>query len=359
MPAIPTSLDPWNVSASQLPRGMGATEALRFALKYAVLAPSSHNTQPWRFRVGDGSVEVHADLDRWLRVADPARRELHISCGAAIFHLRLALRCLRFAPTVRLLPGGSEGPLARIEAAPGPGPTPEEDRMLCAVARRRTHRGPFETRAVPESLLGEWARTAAAQGVWLERIGSDDGRGATADLAAEADRIQGANRAYREELAAWMRPNRGEHRDGIPGWALGLGTVASYLAPHVVRSIDWGKWLAARTRRVVLDSPVLLVLGSKDDAPPAWLAAGQALARLLLQARNHDVYASFLGQAVQVPETRIRLTEVLGRRDHPQLLLRMGFGRQPPPTPRRPAGEVQLLAAAYRSAAPGPPLAAR
>jgi hypothetical protein len=70
----------------------------------AARAPSLHNSQPWRFRVRGDSVELHADPGRVLRQIDPAGREQVISCGAALFGLRLGLRRLGYVACAELLP---------------------------------------------------------------------------------------------------------------------------------------------------------------------------------------------------------------------------------------------------------------
>lgn len=61
----------WQVDPAGFPADGGSEDQLRFALRYAVLAPSGHNTQPWRFHVDGDSVEVHADRMRALSVVDP------------------------------------------------------------------------------------------------------------------------------------------------------------------------------------------------------------------------------------------------------------------------------------------------
>ncbi|HEX9538097.1 MAG TPA: hypothetical protein VGA04_07980 [Streptosporangiaceae bacterium] len=79
-------------------------EIARFVVGAAVHAPSVHNTQPWRLSHGEQEISVHADSERRLRVADPHGREMMISCGAALFNIRVALRYLGFVPRVRVLP---------------------------------------------------------------------------------------------------------------------------------------------------------------------------------------------------------------------------------------------------------------
>jgi len=97
---------------------------------------------------------------------------------------------------------------------------------------------------------------------------------------------------------------------------------------------------APEDRQLAAGSPVLAVLGTDADTPAAWLTAGQALMRVLLQACRQGMSASFLNQPIEVAELRPRLREVIGCPGFPQLLLRMGYGHAVRPTPRRPLGEV-------------------
>jgi hypothetical protein len=112
--------------------------------------------------------------------------------------------------------------------------------------------------------------------------------------------------------------------------------------PLIIRTFDWGKGQAAKDRQLAAGSPVLASLGTAEDTPMAWLSAGQALARLLLRARADGVWTSFLNQPIEVPELRMKLQEVLGTSGFPQLLLRMGYGPEAQPTPRRPVEEVLI-----------------
>jgi hypothetical protein len=82
-------------------------------------------------------------------------------------------------------------------------------------------------------------------------------------------------------------------------------------------------------------SPMLVVLGTEDDGPKDWLAAGQALQRVLLRARSEEVWASFLCQPLEVPELRDQVGQLCGH-PHPQVLLRLGYADAASPTPRRP-----------------------
>jgi hypothetical protein len=59
-------------------------------------------------------------------------------------------------------------------------------------------------------------------------------------------------------------------------------------------------------------------------------------------ARVDDVWASFLNRPIEVPELRIQLRDLLSLKGFPQILLRMGYGQDVKPTPRRRPGEVLM-----------------
>lgn len=76
-----------------------------------MLAPSSHNTQPWRFCTSGDRVELYADRTRALPFNDPEDRELTISCGCALMNTRVAAAEAGLAMSAEVLPSPDEGNL--------------------------------------------------------------------------------------------------------------------------------------------------------------------------------------------------------------------------------------------------------
>lgn len=314
---------------------------LRAAIGYATLAPSRHNAQPWRFRVADGAAELLADRGRRLPAADANDRELAIGCGAALAQLRLALRHFGRTDVVETLPDPARPDLlARVRPGAPAEPTPEADALFRAIPRRHTNRGPFADRPLGTVLRDALGAAARAEGAALRDVRTSADRVVVASLVAEAARRRAADRAYRGEVADWLRANGSARRDGVPAAAHGLGDAASRVAPFVVRRVGWGGGRTARDGRLALRAPALLVLHTDGDDPAAWLCAGQALARVLLTATAMGLAASFLGEVIEIPSLRADLARVLGIGGAPQVLLRVGFAPPGPATPRRAVGEV-------------------
>jgi hypothetical protein len=335
--------DPWEISEKLFPWEGSFQEQMTFLLNYAVLAPSSHNTQPWLFRFHGRRLELYADRTRALPVVDPMDRELIMSCGAALFHLRIAMRYFGLGEAVQTFPDPEIPDLVALVGVTGKSEATSGERDLFrAIPVRRTYRLAFDERPIPEVLLSQLQAAAGEEGVCLHVVEGMYSRSAIADLIEEGDKIQWSDPRFRRELAAWVHPNRSLSRDGIPGFALGMPNLISNVAPFAFRTFDLGKGRAAKDRQLALSSPSLAVLATVADEPLAWLAAGQALSRLLLRARIEGVFASFLNQPIEVESLRPKIPIIIGTNDSPQILLRLGFGKHHRPTPRRPVSEVLL-----------------
>lgn len=347
-----STLEAWNVKEIDFPRDGSFSEKMNFLLRYAILAPSGHNTQPWLFKIVENNeIEVYADRSRALPLVDPDDRELLISCGAALYNLRLAANHFGIADEkVQLLPDRNDPDLlARMslrDDVEGAIKKQAENNatLFEAISKRRSNRSPFENKRLPSDLLASLKDSASANGAWLDMIDDDnmDKKNVLADLISQGDKIQLSDKRFRRELAAWIHPNRSKSRDGMPGYAHGMThDIASHIGPFLIRTFDIGKGQAAKDKELASGSPVLAVLGTDADEPLNWIQTGQALARILLQARAKGVWTTYMNQPIEVSELRPRVLQALGRATgFPQLLMRMGYSKEVRPTPRRDIKDV-------------------
>ncbi|HEV7208890.1 MAG TPA: hypothetical protein VGN54_09125 [Mycobacteriales bacterium] len=319
------------------------SDPLRAAAQGAMYAPSVHNTQPWRFAILGDRLEVFADRDRGLPVIDPSGRELHISCGAAIYCARVTLRALGKRIQVRLLPDDTNPDhLATIEIIGQHAPSDADMALMDALPVRHTERTQFGAGQLPAALVAEFADGTAAEGAWLRQIDAEHGEIPTAVLLAHADDIEVADAGYRAELAAWSRSDGDV--EGIPRRAVPAIPPALRASNYRLRDFS----VQAPTSRPrarpdgppPVERPLVVLLGTLGDNPDAWLSAGQALGWLLLRAAAAGVAASPMTQVLEVASTRSRLVRELDLIGHPQMLLRMGYGCAAPMTHRRPLEEL-------------------
>lgn len=330
--------DPWTITADGFAGLTTPAARLRVLAGHAILAPSSHNTQPWRLRLAGGRLDLLADRGRALPVVDPEDRALVISCGAALGHLRVAAEALGQGLDVTLLPEPAEADLlARILA--GPACAPPRPELLHAIAARRTTRAAFTAEPLAQPLP-----RAEGGGATLHWRTAAADRRAIAELIAEGDRAQMADPGFRGELAAWVRSRHAASRDGMSGAAFGMPDILSFVGAMAIRRFDMGAGQAAHDMALAENSPALGVLATAGDTPLDWLRAGEALSRAILALTAAGLKHSYLNQPIEVPALRPRLAALLGTREVPQILLRAGHGPDIAPSVRRPLAEVLVEA---------------
>ena len=320
-------------------------DQVAFLVATAGRAPSVHNTQPWQFRVHKDGLDLFADRGRRLRAIDPDSREMLVSCGAALFGLRLGLRHLGYRAAVELLPDpGHPSLLARVRLGRPAPPTPEERKMLAAVPHRHTHRGSFSPEPVPAGLLPRLQHDALAEGATLVLV-DQRSQGRLRDLVETAARWQRRNPVIRDELREWTGAGGSDTRDGVP--------ASAYLARTGSQADGPAGWAGLLTRRDFdqgrgegqletggLPPSVTAILITAGDRPADWLRAGQALNRVLVRAASVWVFAALNSQPMESPPLRTLVRSRLGLPGAPQMLLQFGRAHTAAPTARRPVAEL-------------------
>jgi len=317
--------------------GPPSRQLIEKLLAAAVAAPSLHNTQPWRFEIRPDHVVINLSLDpsRLLPVADAHNRAAHIACGAALFNLRLAAAVAGLNTTVRLIPDASQPLLgARIWIAGAYEAADWERELHGAIPLRRTNRQPFSNRPVPPGIRAELAEASTAEGAVLQFADHDEAI-RLRRLAADAEREQLADPAYRAEVARWVGTESDEH--GIPVAALG---PRSPEGREPVR--DFSRDVRASASYAWFeDEPQLAVLSVRFSGPADWLTAGQALERAWLTATTRGISACPLTQAMETGAAWLVRDPRSDGSEQPQMILRIGYGLPSPPnTPRRPVTSV-------------------
>lgn len=312
----------------------GDVDNLKSLIQHAILAPSSHNTQPWRFRLTASSIELYADLERVLPINDPQNRELHISCGCALMNLRVAVANAGKSATVTMLQDASDQTLlARVTLQQAPADA-ELAELYDAVLLRRTYRNRFKKEPLEAVFCEQLCSVADTEQARLNLVVAEEQRDALIELVREGDSRQWQSENWRRELAQWLHSGRKGDGLAVPG-------LVAPLVRGVVRHFDMGKSVASQDSLLADESPTLVLLSTAGDTPRDWLQAGQALQRVLLEAQRHGVQASYLNQPIQLAELRPKLEQLLALECHAQILMRMGYPDELlPASPRRSLEEV-------------------
>lgn len=315
-----------------------APDQVEAVLRFASLAPSVHNSQPWRFRVLPDRIELHADPDRRLPAIDPDDRELRLSCGAALYNLRVALQGFGVRPLVTILPGqNAPGALATVRRGGALKPDDEMRALLKAVPARRTNRRPFFESGVDARHRHALVRAAELERSWLHVVETREELATMKQFVRRAHRIQQNDPDVQAEFAAFTGHRPGA-TDGVPPASAGFRPEAQ--DEWAFRDFD-----PEHERRPGKDyesNPLVAVVCSYQDSPAGEIQAGQGMQRVLLTATTLGLSASFMSQPVEVRAVREELRRAIGGTLVPQALLRIGFSTPVPATPRRPVAELLI-----------------
>lgn len=310
------------------------SETVRQALEVAGRAPSLHNSQPWQFDVHEDRIDLYANLQRWLPATDADRRDLMLSCGAALHHLRLGLANGGIGERTHRLPVGDDADLlASVEIG---GPVTIDARPVGDIPRRRSDRRPFRHWPIPSQFITELAEQATEQGAILRVVAEPPARTELLRAFADTEIAQGDVVGYNAELTIWT--GLGSGSDGVP--AANLPEDAS---PGVAAQRTFDRGELPVTASGSPDDDTLLVLGTASDDRLSQLRAGEALSAVLLRATHLGLASCPLSQPLESASTREVLRDrVLGGTLTPQIVLRLGWPQTEalPATPRRTLEET-------------------
>lgn len=310
---------------------------VRAVLTMATRAPSVHNSQPWRWRVGPHSLSLHADPSRRLPHADPDRRNLLVSCGISLQHAVVALAANGWHAKVDRLPDPADPDhLATISVVEQP--AAELDFVLAAaIGRRRTDRRVYSTWPVPWGDIALMGARAARAGVMLRQI---DLVPRLRDIVAESVSRHAADADYQAEVRAWS----GRH-GSVVGVPAGNTPVPEPSAPVPARIFAGAVMQQPPESPAMDDNGVVVALGTETDDDLARLRAGEATGLVLLSATAMGLATCPVTEPLEVAETREAMrAEVFGAVGYPQMLMRVGWAPVQaaplPVTPRRPLSDV-------------------
>ena len=357
----------WEIDEDAYPADESIEERARFLLRYAILAPSSHNAQPWRFTIDGPQIQVFADESRWLEVADHDRRELHLSLGCAVENLCVAAEHFGFGYRIQYpesrhrerrnhesqnndFPNHmsqdhdseeagleTSDPVAVVTLQPdGDHSSDRPPGLFDQLTARYTSHALFDERPLPSHFRERLEQCVFEDDVSVFVIEDTDLKRSIGELQATADRIQMADPAYRKELGYWV---------GIG--ALGQSWLVARIAQAVVTRLDLGDRESQKNSKLIRHAPVIGVLVTETDDRPARVSAGQAYERIALVASADGIASHPLSQILEIPDKRDELATMLGISDSvPQHCFRLGYpDERRTHTPRWPLEAVVSTAA--------------
>lgn len=333
------SMDDHAATVAEIRRALSAAPEQLDLVRYATLAANSHNTQPWKFRLGENRIEILPDRSRQTPAVDPDDHHLFASLGCAAENLSIAASERGMGGDLTFDPAG-EGAVVF-----GSGTQSEPDTALFnAIPKRQSTRAEFDGSQVGEDELRALRAAANMPGVELVLLSEGTQIARLRDLVVSGNAAQLADPAFMSELESWMRfsPSRAiVTGDGLFGPCSGSPALPEWLGPMAFDLFFTEKSEKEKyTRHIASSAGIAIFLAEKAD-PEHWVLAGRACQRFALQATALGLKHAFLNQPVEVPELRAELSSLAGHPGRrPDIVMRFGRGQDMPFSARRPVGAV-------------------
>ena len=316
--------------------------AHREVIRYATLAPSYRNAQPWKLRIRAGNLFIHPDFTRRCAYADSADELLFVGLGCAAENAGITARALSLRGEVDYHPAGRGG----VKVALGAAARIEPSALFHAIPKRHNAHEAFETREPGAQELAALERCASDLGVHAVLLTDRVKIERLADLVDAANQIRAADPEFMAELRQWTRFSERDalrKRDGLFVRCAGAHSIPRWLGaslPDAVLSRALSS--AQRPDRIRGSAGVIGLIGAGSD-PREWIQVGRACQRLLLQATAMNLRVSIVTEPIEVRAMRLELAGELATGSRlPSVLVRFGYGSTSLRSLRRPVAQVML-----------------
>jgi putative nitroreductase len=340
----------WKIDFSEFFKIKTHEEKIKFLLKFAVLAPSSHNSQPWHFEIKNDALHARLDADRMLPYSDPGARQACISLGCAVENLLVAADYFGLeTKTEYLCQAGNPAGIMINFVRTVQKKESIYRHLVFSIPKRRTNRNKY----FGEVPIGFWHRfwndrfqnwSLVDSGVHLNFVSDQKRKNLIADAVLEGLSQAMAREDFREELSRYVKNNYTTSHVGMPGFGLGMPGPVSVIAPFLLKHFDMSKAPGQRKKDEDLlkkHTPTFCILSTPGDDPENWLKAGQAYQRIALEADRAGLKTAAMAAAIEIGEHYKTLQEVLRTARRPQVFFRIGYcDSDVHPSPRLPAEDV-------------------
>lgn len=315
-----------------------AAAVQRELVRYATLAPSSHNTQCWKFKLEARAMSILPDYSRRCPAVDPDDHHLFVSLGCAMENLAQA----GLAHGLRLHADLDESQGA-LRAALEPAP-PQSTALFQAIPSRQSTRGEYDARPLSVDELRVLEQAAAVDGVQLSLVTARPAMEQVLDFVVQGNSAQMRDEAFVKELKAWIRFSARDavgHRDGLYSASSGNPSLPAWLAGPMFDMAFTERGENDKYARHIRSSSGIAVFIGPTQSKASWVGVGRAFQRFALQATAMGVRTAFLNQPVEVAALRPDFARFLGvAGSRPDLVVRFGRGPALPRSLRRPIQAV-------------------
>lgn len=305
---------------------------LEILVKFACIAPSSHNTQPWHFTILNNEIIVRPNLDRRLKYSDPSDRFLFISLGAALYNLETASSAYGLSFSITQITSSPEETEFRFTYQNLEAKNIDRTTLL-NIINRHTNRFPYQNKALEENLL-LGLKNFLPHGITLTNFKTENEKKQLVDITNKSIILAYSDKLFRKELSEWIKPSLKKYELGMPGYSILVPFPFSFILPWIIKNFNISKMQQKMHKDWILNTGACAVLSGEDNIP-SWINTGKAYEAMAIYAESLGIRTGIIGAPIQIGDSYLDLQKLTKQVTRPQLFFRIGFAKKiKDPSPR-------------------------
>lgn len=306
---------------------LNTRDQFQFLIEFALLAPSSHNTQPWLFKLSEKGIAVCINRNRSLPKSDPTGRQMYISIGAAIQNIIFAAEYFGFSHSLKFVFESDQVAEIILERTAA---DPDKKHIMEALISRHNNRFEFSDKSIPDSFLQLMKNFADELDLEINFISDANEKAVLAEIVLKSIAEAFSDKDFTSELSNWIKPSLRKYPDGMPGYNIDIPFFASFLVPFVIRNFNVSKMQVKMHVPMLKKAPIFVILSSSQDDSGAWVRTGMLFERIAVLAESQSVNVGVLAAPIEINDNYKKIKDLVGIRSRPQMFFRIGYAAKVP-----------------------------
>lgn len=317
----------WDVKIKDFPKKGSLKTQIEFCLSYGILAPSTHNSQPWRFEVKKDYCDIYNDSSIQIIEGDPQKNYLYITMGCLIENILIAASYFRIFKDVEYYGKGRNGLLARVyfEKNSKKDGSRLDKSLLDAIPRRINARGIFQSKKINKNIMSDLYDLNDYKDIQMSLIDKMKDINKAAELTAEGISHAYNRKTFRYEMSKWINNNLSSKKRGIPGYSLKMPLFLSIIFPIIIPYVNLGEILSRLNYKSVSSAPLIVAVSSKSKDFKSMIEVGRISQRIMLYLASKNIRHSIFVASLEAKSLKRKLKELTKTNYDPEFLLCAGY----------------------------------
>lgn len=319
----------WDIKIDDFYKITDEKEKLKFLLNFAVLAPSSHNSQPWKFKFNSNSIEVFLDEKRKLIHADKNNRQAYISIGCAIENIKIAANYFGWETRI-ILPEDQlddyltiinlESKISNIVSQP--------DNLIFSISKRVTNRNKYSKNLPPVDFISK-IKAYSNNEIKVFVVTDKKKINQISDVVLNASVVSMESKDFRRELSQYVKNNLTNSSLGIPAFSMAIPTPVSFFVPTILKHLNMAKLSRKGDEKLLKENtPIMVVIATEKDNKKQWIQSGRIYENIALESTRNGVSTSIWGAPIETGNFYKDLQNILSTNFRPQIFFRVGYSNK-------------------------------